>query len=63
MIRKICGNCKLFERPVLDCLQGKCRCFGEQTVDRFALEEACVSFAPITEQCKAEGGVGYEQPG
>ena len=46
MIRKICGNCKLFERPVLDCLQGKCRCFGKQTVDRFALEDACVSFCP-----------------
>ena len=58
MIRKICGNCKLFERPVLDCLQGKCRCFGKQIVDRFALEDACVSFAPITEQCdcKVEGG-------
>lgn len=57
-IRKICGNCTSFEKPVLDCLQGKCRCFGEQTVDRFALEEACFSFTPITEQCncKAEGG-------
>ena len=58
MIRKICGNCAKFEKPVLECLQGKCHCFGKQTVDRFALEDACVSFAPINEQynCKAEGG-------
>ena len=58
MIRKICGNCTSFEKPVLECLQGKCHYFGKQIVDRFALEDACVSFAPITEQCncKAEGG-------
>ena len=58
MIRKICGNCTSFEKPVLECLQGKCRCFGKQTVDRFALEDACASFLPSEEQCncKAEGG-------
>ena len=58
MIRKICGNCTSFEKPVLECLQGKCRCFGEQNVDRFALEDACISFTPINERCncKAEGG-------
>lgn len=46
-IRKICVNCTSFERPVLECLPGKCRCFGKQTVDRFALEDACASFLPI----------------
>ena len=45
MIRKICGNCAKFEKPVLDCLQGKCHGFGKQVIDRFALEDACVSFA------------------
>lgn len=45
-IRKICGNCTSFEKPVLDCLQGKCHYFGKYTVDRFALEDACVSFCP-----------------
>ena len=58
MIRKICGNCTAFEKPVLECLPGECHYFGKQTVDRFALEDACVSFLPIKEQCncKAEGG-------
>ena len=58
MVRKICGNCTSFERPVLDCLSGKCHGFGKQIVDRFALEDACVSFSPIIKQCnrKAEGG-------
>lgn len=56
-IRKICGNCTSFEKPVLDCLQGKCRRFGKQTVDRFALEDACISFWPSEEQnnYKAKG--------
>lgn len=45
-IRKICGNCTSFEKPVLDCLPGKCHYFGKQTIDRFALEDACVSFSP-----------------
>ena len=58
MIRKICGNCTSFEKPVLECLPGKCHGFGKQIVDRFDLEDACISFTPITEQCtcKAEGG-------
>ena len=58
MIRKICKNCTSFEKPVLECLQGKCHGFGKQTVDRFALEEACFSFTPNSEKCncKAEGG-------
>ena len=58
MIRKICGNCTAFEKPVIECIQGKCHGFGKQTVDRFALEEACFSFVPIVGQCncKAEGG-------
>ena len=30
MIRKICGNCTSFEKPVLECLQGKCHYFGKQ---------------------------------
>ena len=47
MMRKICGNCTSFEKPVLDCLPGKCHGFGKQTVDRFALEDACISFMPI----------------
>lgn len=56
-IRKNCGNCTSFEKPVLECLPGKCHCFGKQTVDRFALEDACISFLPIEQcNCKAEGG-------
>jgi hypothetical protein len=57
MIRKICKNCISFEKPVLDCLQGKCHGFGKQIIDRFALEDACVSFLPTNEQynCTAEG--------
>lgn len=51
MICKICGNCTSFEKPVLECLPGKCHYFGKQTVDRFALEEACISFCP---NCVAE---------
>lgn len=56
-IRKICGNCTSFEKPVLECLPGKCRCFGEQIIDRFALENACASFLPNEERCncKTEG--------
>lgn len=57
-IRKICGNCTSFEKPVLECLQGKCHCFGEQIIDRFALEDACASFLPNEERYnyKAEEG-------
>lgn len=56
-IRRICGNCTSFEKPVLECLQGTCHYFGKQTVDRFALEDACISFTPLNERCNctAEG--------
>ena len=48
-IRKICGNCVFFTPPKLECLPGECHCFGKQIVDRFALEDACVSFKPREE--------------
>lgn len=48
--RRICGNCASFTKPVLDCKPGECRRFVKP-IDRFALDDACVSFKPSEEVC------------